>query len=219
MIRVRESSSVNLIQGTPILVRSHFLRWKRLATGGFNGVVRIWDVSTGKEVYPSQDTVTRSFRSSTSVRAHLSQHALIPFVHGTFRWAAKLLSSTSEGCLINSPDGKMIAFENAGGSIGLMDRVTGKDLRKLVAGNKSVMKMCFSLSGEILASFDTNYTIRVWQTATGKKLWEQKNLREQKTLNALSFSPDGRYLASGGQDSDVRIGSCHGKMYVSGRYA
>ena len=179
---------------------------KRLATGSFNGVVRLWDVSTAQEVlpFPGHGHPIRSLR-------YLSDgHLISSCDYSIRRWdisvGREIAVIHKRWCFpISSPNGKVIAYESQAGSISLTDWASGKDLAKLVGGEELIRTMCFSPSGEIIASLDFNKTIRLWQTATGKKLWEQKNPGEKKVLNALAFSPDGRHLASGGDDSNVRI--------------
>src|SRR5689334_17995047 len=52
----------------------------------------------------------------------------------------------------------------------------------------------FSADDRYIGSADSHGTVRLWETATGKLVWE----KPERTGRTLAFSPDGKMLAIGG---------------------
>src|SRR5262249_28770051 len=70
--------------------------------------------------------------------------------------------------------------------------------------------VAFSPDGSRLAASGPDYTIKVWDVATGKEIFtlrghRQGTYRYRQGVNGLAFSPDGHKLASAGGDTTVRI--------------
>jgi len=65
----------------------------------------------------------------------------------------------------------------------------------------SVESAEFSPDGTLIASgAKKGREVRVWDTATGAMLWEQKHDQE---VEVVAFTRDGRYLATGGENIKV----------------
>ena len=105
-----------------------------------------------------------------------------------------------------SPDGSILA---TGGylpspPIRLWDADTGK-LSGTLKGSEDVVTLAFSPDGTMLASSGKwpDYPIRLWDVATR----QPRDTRFDNTGSpyAISFSPDGKTLVSGGRDNTVRL--------------
>jgi WD40 repeat protein len=112
--------------------------------------------------------------------------------------------NTLEAPFTFSPDGKTVAVcgsrqRNDGQrywrdqyAIVLFDLSTGREVHR-IAVNEWLARAAFSPDGKRLAAAD-GPGVRIWDTASGKRLWEVPELDARVT--ALAFSPDGRRLAT-----------------------
>lgn len=106
-----------------------------------------------------------------------------------------------------SPDGKTIASAGADRAIRLSDVATGRQTRLLKGHGGVVSCLAFSPDGKTLASGSGvisggDRTLRVWQAATGKELY---NVPHADHVRSVAFSRDGKFLATACEDSSARL--------------
>jgi WD40 repeat protein len=77
-------------------------------------------------------------------------------------------------------------------------------LLAVVPGGGSVA-LAFSPDGRLLASADSDGTIRLWNPLTGRAAGRPIHAGTGGGANALAFSPDGRLLASADADGTIRL--------------
>ncbi|KAF3926229.1 Beta-TrCP [Dactylellina cionopaga] len=100
-----------------------------------------------------------------------------------------------------SPESRLAASGDVGGSIRLWDTATGQG--QVLEGHKDcVTCVKFSPDGALIASSSDDETVRLWDITTG-----QSQLLEghQWGVNIIAFSPDGALVASGSNDGTVRL--------------
>ncbi len=183
---------------------------KRIASGNSGGTICIWDISSRKRLktikgystFVSFITFSQDSKTITSVSSDqtIEQWNVL---------TGKLLSSKKEtrdtrSFVAQSPDGKYTATgqgdpnrEETDNTISLWDNVTGKCIRTLTGHSLSVSALAFSPDSRFLASGSWDQTILLWNISTGKKI---KMFEGYDDLTAITFSPNGKLIASGQRD-------------------
>ena len=101
-----------------------------------------------------------------------------------------------------SPDGKVLATGDFGGTARLWNLATGRQIASLPAGPGAVGSMAFSPDGKMLATGEYK-TARLWNVATGRQIASLP--AGSDAVNSVAFSPDGKTLATGDDDGTVRL--------------
>jgi WD40 repeat protein len=99
------------------------------------------------------------------------------------------------------PDGKILATVTDDGTVTLWELATGKPLAKLKLPGR-VQSSAVAPDGKVLATAQDG-TVRLWEVATGKEL--RAAFGPARPVRSVAFSPDGKLLASAGDDRTVRV--------------
>jgi WD40 repeat protein len=113
--------------------------------------------------------------------------------------------------LVFSPDGSRLAVGACDPYIGLVDAQTGALIRKFTLVGGGADGLGFSPDGRWLAAFDAiNGQITLWGVENGQNLltFQAHELgQDTYAMTCFDFSPDGRRLATGGKDGEVKLWS------------
>ena len=105
-----------------------------------------------------------------------------------------------------TPDSRRLVVGRAGGDLVVLDAVAGGQLARFRVGERCVMAMSVSPDGQRVATAcagtDRNIA-HVYDLASGNRL--QSLAGHNGDVESVQYSPDGMYLATGGEDCTVRI--------------
>ena len=177
-------------------------------TGNHDGTVWLLDAATGKLarrlVIPRGYVTSLAFSADgqTLASKHQNETRIWDVPTGKLRrTVAGVAMEIAPAAL--SPDGRAIAGGDAhAGNLRTWDTATGMELRAFAGHRRGVYGVAYSPDGMSLASAGADNTVRLWEAATGKQLWQAEH---EGWVQFAAFSPDGRTVASGGSDGRVYL--------------
>lgn len=99
------------------------------------------------------------------------------------------------GVLKFSPDSKILAFSENERRVCLLSVESGEILHTFTPNGFASLAISFSPNNKILASVDNYNAVKLWNVESGEV---QDTFSELSHVNAIDFSPDSRFLATGG---------------------
>jgi WD40 repeat protein len=201
---------------------------KYVVSGSNDGTVRVWEPVTGNEI--SRTTYDR-FVSSV-VFSPDGKYVVSGSGDGTARvWEVvsgnEITRMTHGGGLYGgmysvaiSPDGKYAVSGSGDGTALVWEAANGNEIARMTYDDRSVSPVGFSPDGKSVVSggcdeFEaevgcTQSSARVWETATGNEIARvtYEGSVYDGSVSSVAFSPDGKYVVSGGCDKAVENSFC-----------
>lgn len=175
---------------------------RHLFTAGYDGIVRMWDLATGRELarFPGAQGTVWSIDISpdgTRLTAGGEDRTIRIWRIGTSQPPRILRGHELNVWEVDfSPDGMRLASGSYDRSVRLWDSVTGAPIRTIGRHDEAVVGLDFSPDGRLLATGGDDSTIRLWRASDGAPI---RTLSSNAHAHKVEFSPDGRWLASGGR--------------------
>jgi serine/threonine protein kinase len=196
------------------------LAWhgERIASGGADQTVQIWDATTGNNphVYRNhKDTINSVAWSPDGTRvASASDDGTVQVWDASAATPLLTYKGHMQGGNNNvyavawSPDGAHLASGASDGTIQVWDASTGRTIvtykGHISNGSTSTIYSVFwSPDGTRIASGGDDNTAQIWDALTGKHAYIYKG--HQNTVYSVAWSPDGTRLASGSADQTVQV--------------
>jgi WD40 repeat protein len=181
---------------------------KTLASGEFNGTLRLWDAATGKELARAQahgrEVEALAFAPDGKALATAGlEHVIHLWDPATGKRLLTHPAHDSTTYIVAfTPDGKRIASVGSDRIVRFWDPATGQELQALRGLQRWVCCAAFSPDGRTFAAGGDG-VIKLWEVATGKELRALSLDRANSEVLSLAFSPDGQTLASGSWEGGV----------------
>ena len=182
----------------------------RLASGGSDGTVRIWDATTEELT-----AVLSGHAGSIVAVAYSVDGSLILSGDGsTVRiWdvATGSVTGVLEGhkyssALAYSPDGKRIAAGDRDGNLRFRNTASGEVTSVLEGHENSVDAIAYSPDGTRVASGGWDGRLRIWDAASGELTGELSGHDyPEPWVYAMAYRPDGERIASGARNGKIRV--------------
>ncbi|HEX4589874.1 MAG TPA: protein kinase, partial [Gemmataceae bacterium] len=186
---------------------------KLLASGSWDGHVRIRDWAAGKQVAdleigslarvafsPTGDLLATASEGQTVQLWDVAQGRLVADLDGDmFRFH----------CVTFSPDGKRVLAGGgdwkAGGiaQVNVWDVASRKQIQKLNGHDKPILGLAYSHDGKRIATGSLDSVIHIWDGESGR--WIKALKGHTNWVESVSFSADDKMLISGGHDRMVRF--------------
>jgi WD40 repeat protein/transcriptional regulator with XRE-family HTH domain len=218
---VREGRCVRVLQGHTSGIRSVSFSpdGQKLASGGFDLSVRVWDVQTGEclHLLPGHTSwvFAVSFSPDGKFIASCGDDGTIRLWDVLCGQCLKILQGHSSAVwsVSFSPDDHVLASGSFDSSIRLWDVASGQCLQILSGHTAGIRSISFSPNGKAIASSGNDRSVRLWNVQN-IAAWSANQGSEpsMKVLQGhtgevweVSFSPDGKTLASASQDETIKV--------------
>jgi WD40 repeat protein len=185
-----------------------------LATGGRDGVVKLWDVAAAQEPAVSGRGLgmiySMAFSPDGGILATAGLDHQVPKLWdvNTQRELQSFTGHTGGTLSVAfSPDGKRLATGGSDKVAKLWEVDTGREIRTFEGHTGWVQNVAFSPDGRRLATSSEDRTVKLWDVDTGLEMATFLIPSSGHTDSPISlmFSPDGRLLITGCDDGAVRV--------------
>jgi WD40 repeat protein len=181
----------------------------QIISGGWDGMLRIWDASTGEETAAIQASTKPIIACAVSPDGKFYLSAclngfLAHWEAQTRQKAAYFLAHWRPiSCIVYDSQGRMMATSSWDKNLILWDLDPNRDGRVLTGHDDIVAGCCFTPQDGHLLSWSHDGTLKLWDVPEAKLQIEFVGHGDRVT--AAAISADGRWAASGSRDQTLRI--------------
>ncbi|MFN4261125.1 MAG: c-type cytochrome domain-containing protein [Gemmataceae bacterium] len=182
---------------------------QRLATGGYDQLVKLWDTTSGKPIHTLKDHSDAVYGVSFSPDGKLL--ASVAADRAVKIWdpaSGRRLYSLGDAtdwlyAVAWSPDGQHLAAAGVDQSIRVwrVSAAGGRLVHSVFAHDGPVTKLAYAPDGKTLYSLSEDRTAKAWDTARMVELRDYP--RQPETVLSLALRPDRQQLALGRYDGAV----------------
>jgi WD40 repeat protein len=182
---------------------------KILASGSKDCTVKLWEVSTGREIIclrgHSKYINSVAFSPDGKILASGSKDKTTKLWNVITGREIMTLSEHLYGVssVAFSPDGKTLATGGGDSTIKLWDVHTGQEISTIKGHSAFITSVAFSPDGRTLASGSGDKTIKLWDVPTIQEISTLEG--HSDVVDSVAFSPNGQILASGSWDKTIKI--------------
>ncbi len=180
---------------------------KLLATGDSNGVVRLWETASGRELLTCKGHTTLvnsvALSPSSEMLASGSDDQTVRLWNVSSGECLKILQGHTNRVIsiTFSSDGRTLASGSYDATVRLWDVSNYECLKTLQGHTNRVYSVAFS--GDVLVTGSDDLTVRLWDVSSGECL---KTLQgHTNRVYSVALSPSREMLASGSSDQTVRL--------------
>jgi WD40 repeat protein len=175
---------------------------KSLVSGGSDGAVRVWDVTTGEQTAfkhtPSRHVTMVRFAPDGRRLGSLTDEGRVRLLDPVTLEERTVIDTRDVIEFDVSTDGRFIGTVSAGGGLTVTEIKTGLPHLELPVGYGAR----FHPDGKLIATFDPAGVVTVYQITGGKPVFTAKH---GGPLQGLAFRPDGGVFATGGAGPNGKV--------------
>jgi len=186
----------------------------RIASGGVDKTVQVWDANTGSLSYPHKDhrggvaSVTWSPDDYSIASASYDKTVQVWNSTGDYLiGVSKPITYRNHTDLVLavawSPNSKHIASGSHDKTVQVWDAKSGELVTKYSGHSDAVKAVAWSPDSKYIASGSGDHTVQVWDALTGQHSYTYSG--HNGHVLSVAWSPDGTRIASAGWDRTVQV--------------
>jgi WD40 repeat protein len=179
-----------------------------LASGGDDGQVKFWDVATNAEkpMRPPalKGPVTCLALTGNRLAWGGKESVVLLWDVGQSTAPAKLRVPVAPRTLEFAPGGASLAVVGANGSLRVWDAASKEERPTAFRQVRGVRSVAFSPDGKTLATGHEDWTVHLWDAIAGQERGVLASELWSTPFHAVTFSLDGQWLFSLGEDGSLR---------------